>query len=94
MAYNSRQLRYTNLHCTQCGHVNNFYRISGRWHGEYHIKHMWCIKCKERVAHLEINEPMTLEKADRLKSMGYKVEFDGEKPITTKENYISKEVYC
>jgi hypothetical protein len=42
------------LECTKCGEVQSIQRLKNRNRGKGHIKHLWCIKCKEKTAHIEL----------------------------------------
>lgn len=43
----------SNLFCEKCGSTFPIMRQKGYGREKGHVKHVWCIKCKEVTAHLE-----------------------------------------
>jgi len=43
----------SDLRCQACGSRYVVYRKKGRLRPRGHIKHLWCIVCKERTPHIE-----------------------------------------
>ena len=46
----------TFLQCSCCGNINPIFRKRSKMKGKNHIKHMYCYKCKEVTAHVEVKE--------------------------------------
>jgi hypothetical protein len=46
----------TFLKCDCCGNVNPIFRKKSKQRDKGHLKHMYCYKCKEIKAHLEVKE--------------------------------------
>ena len=44
----------TYLECKECGNVFSIWRKSGRQKPEGHIKHLYCYKCQQVTAHVEL----------------------------------------
>ncbi len=44
----------TFLRCSKCGTEQAIWRRTGRRRKRGHIKHLWCIKCKEHTPHTEL----------------------------------------
>ena len=42
--------------CPKCGFVYPVLRKAGRDRPSGHLKSQWCVKCKERVNHIELDE--------------------------------------
>lgn len=50
-----QKMFYSNLVCNKCGNAFKVPRKRAKKREEGHIKHMYCIKCKEITAHIEDN---------------------------------------
>lgn len=50
----------TFLQCNCCGNVNPIYRKRSKMKENNHVKHMYCYKCKETTAHIEVKETVFL----------------------------------
>lgn len=46
----------TYLQCPECDTIQTIYRKRNRMKEKYHIKHLWCWKCKEVTGHIEVKE--------------------------------------
>lgn len=46
----------TFLQCSCCGNINPIFRKRSKMKVKNHIKHMYCYKCKEVTAHVEVKE--------------------------------------
>ena len=44
----------SNLKCKHCDNVFPIPRRKGSRRGSGHIKHLWCINCKDRTEHVEL----------------------------------------
>ena len=44
----------TKLRCLNCGTIQTIQRIRGRERKKGHVKHLWCIACKDRMPHEEM----------------------------------------
>ena len=42
------------LYCENCNTIFPLYRHKNRLRGNGHIKHVWCYKCREYTAHVEV----------------------------------------
>ena len=47
------------LQCQECGNVAVIWRKESKNHGTGHKKHMYCYRCQETTAHLELDQWMT-----------------------------------
>ena len=52
----------TFLKCSCCDNVNPIFRKRSKMREKHHIKHMYCYKCKEITAHVEVREDVFLPK--------------------------------
>lgn len=46
----------TFLQCSCCGNINPIFRKRSKMKAKNHIKHLYCYKCKEVTAHVEVKE--------------------------------------
>jgi len=44
------------LKCGECNNPVQIFRKRHRMKEKGHVKHMWCFKCKETTAHIELKE--------------------------------------
>ena len=49
-------MKTKDLECAMCGFVSTIQRRDSKNRAKGHIKHLWCPKCKERTAHVELDE--------------------------------------
>lgn len=42
------------VECLECGHRYPLFRQTVRQKSEGHIKHVWCVICKDETAHTEL----------------------------------------
>lgn len=50
----------THLQCPECGNVQTIHRKRSKMREKYHVKHMYCWKCKEVTGHIEVKEDVFL----------------------------------
>lgn len=63
------------LYCSKCGKPRIIYRKKGKMREKFHIKHMWCFNCNQKIAHMEIPDGIIdLATAHKLMCRGSKVE--------------------
>ena len=48
------------LKCQQCGNVTTIWRRKSRLKEPGHVKHLWCVVCQDRTAHVEVRETAEL----------------------------------
>ena len=51
-----RKLEQVALECRECGNRQTIWRKKSRLKEPGHVKHLWCICCEDRTAHVEIRE--------------------------------------
>lgn len=57
MASGSRtRTSITHLECPKCSNVVSLHRKKHKLKSKNHIKHMWCVFCKEITGHVEVKE--------------------------------------
>ncbi|AGB62636.1 putative LIM-type zinc finger domain containing protein [Bacillus phage phiAGATE] len=57
MASNAKsQVNLTYLECEGCSNIVTIPRKKNKARSKYHTKHMYCYKCKKKVAHIETKE--------------------------------------
>lgn len=44
------------LRCQNCGNETMIWRRKGRLKEPNHVKHLWCFKCRDRTAHVEVRD--------------------------------------
>jgi len=49
-------LKEKDLECIECGHIMTIQRKNSKNRATGHIKHLWCIRCKKRTRHIELDE--------------------------------------
>jgi hypothetical protein len=50
----------THLSCSCCSNVVSIHRKRSKMKEKNHVKHMYCWKCKETTAHIEVKEDVFL----------------------------------
>lgn len=61
--YDPRKLRRVDLVCSVCGRRETIQRYK-RLHLEGHVKHLWCVGCREETAHIETRKPKLMADAN------------------------------
>ena len=51
-----KKLQQVFLECQKCGRTQMIWRKKSRLKEPWHVKHLWCIDCKDRTAHVEVRE--------------------------------------
>lgn len=46
----------SDFYCTQCGNKFSLPRTSNKRRSKKHLKHLYCVHCKEDVNHVECND--------------------------------------
>jgi len=49
-----RKLEQVTLECMECGNMQVIWRKASRLKEPGHVKHLWCVDCKDRTAHVEV----------------------------------------
>ncbi len=44
------------LECRQCGNRTYIWRKQGKLRERGHVKRLWCIECRDRTAHVELED--------------------------------------
>jgi len=51
-----RSTSQVELECSECGNRAFIWRRRGKLKEKGHVKHLWCMRCQERTAHVEVRE--------------------------------------
>ena len=54
-----RNMIRVTLRCKECGQPQQIWRQAAKCRTAWHTKHLWCIRCAERTAHIQ--EPLNLD---------------------------------
>jgi len=52
----ARKVVMATLYCSKCHNKAEIWRKAWKQKKNNHIKHLWCIKCRYRTAHIEWND--------------------------------------
>lgn len=50
------QMQQVTLRCKECGCMAFIWRRKSKLKERAHVKHLWCRRCQERTAHVEVRE--------------------------------------
>lgn len=56
MRNKSQKLSEVRLVCSECGNDTTIWRRRSKLKEKGHVKHLWCARCLERTAHVEVEE--------------------------------------
>lgn len=48
-----RGYRISEFYCSSCGSMTPLPRLRGQQREKYHVKDLWCFKCRDTTAHTE-----------------------------------------
>lgn len=51
-----RKLEMVTLECLDCGNVQAIWRKRSRLKELGHVKHLWCVDCRDRTKHREVRD--------------------------------------
>ena len=51
-----RKLAQVTLECCECGNRQTIWRKRSRLKEPRHVKHLWCVECRGRTAHMEVRD--------------------------------------